>query len=65
MKFYEGQKLIWIPFYKYEPEQEVTVLAVLKHGCAKLSNGWVVDDGGVAEGTGRIRGGSVREVGTT
>lgn len=62
MKFYVGQKLIWTPYYKWMPKEDVTVVSVQKHGCAKLSNGWVVDVNGVAEGTARMRGGSVQEM---
>jgi hypothetical protein len=39
---------------------QVTVVQVLSRGKAKLSNGWVVDADGVAEGTARTPGGRVR-----
>lgn len=57
-----GQRLVWIPYYSYEPSSLVTVTGLRKRGGAMLSNGWVVDDTGAAEGTERMRGGRVTDV---
>lgn len=62
MKYRVGQVLEWVSHYHYEPNQKVMVVRLQKHGKALLSNGWVVDEEGVAEGTPRMRGGSVREM---
>lgn len=61
MKFAVGQSLMWWPLRSHEPESLVTV-ASLKRGGALLSNGWVVDEDGIAEGTARQPGGFVREL---
>jgi len=61
MNYFKGQRLIWMPHHKYEPLQEVQVVDLRERGrSAKLSNGWVVDQDGVAEGTARQPGGRVR-----
>ena len=60
MQYRVGQVLEWVPHYHYEPNQKVMVVRLQKHGKALLSKGWVVDEEGVAEGTPRMRGGSVR-----
>lgn len=60
MNYQIGQSLEWHPFSKFEPVVIVTVTGLRKRGHAKLSNGWVVDEDGVAEGTARTPGGSVR-----
>lgn len=57
-----GQQLNWHPYYRYEPVCCVTVIGLRKRGAAMLSNGWVVDDDGEAEGTERNRGGHVTEI---
>ena len=57
-----GEEFDWHPFYKYEPSVRVTVVEIKKHGMARLSNGWVVDESGEAEGTKRQRGGRISEV---
>lgn len=59
MNYEIGQELTWNPISKFEKKVTVKVEGLRKHGCAKLSNGWVVDENGRAEGTGRIPGGYV------
>ena len=59
MEYREGMQLQWLPAGKFEAPSLVTVVQVKSRGCAKLSNGWVVDADGVAEGAGRIPGGRV------
>jgi hypothetical protein len=59
MKYEIGMKLWWIPDNKQEEKQAVRVESLRRHGAAKLSNGWVVDADGIAEGTKRIPGAKV------
>lgn len=59
MNFREGQELLWIPKRAYEPRVLVVVVALRSCGAAKLSNGWVVDEDGIAQGTSREPGGRV------
>lgn len=63
MNYHVGQRLIWVPYYNhdYGNQRIVEVVELRKRGCAKLSNGWVVDEDGEAEGTDRIPGGNVIE----
>lgn len=61
MEYVVGQVLKWIPDNGYDKPTEVTVTELRRKG-AKLSNGWVVDEDGIAEGTHRIRGGVVTTV---
>lgn len=62
MKYEIYQELLFIPDSRFENTQRVMVVGLRKHGSAKLSNGWLVDADGIAEGTGRIPGGHVEEV---
>lgn len=62
MDYQVGQALIWIPAQKWREEERVTVVGLRAHGQAKLSNGWVVDVDGVADGTSRMPGGRVKEI---
>jgi hypothetical protein len=57
MEYREGMQLQWTPYYGWQAPSLVTVVQVKSRGCAKLSNGWVVDRDGVAEGTDRQPGG--------
>lgn len=62
MKYHEHQRLIWQPARTHEQKEYATVVGLRERGrSAKLSNGWVVDSDGIAEGTDRQPGGSVRE----
>ena len=61
IKYFVGQILEWHSAYKFERATLVSVTELRKAG-AKLSNGWVVDEEGHAEGTSRMRGGQVVEV---
>ena len=61
IKFFPGQKLEWHSTYNHVPVSVVSVLECRRDG-AKLSNGWVVDAYGYAEGTPRTRGGQVVEI---
>ena len=54
-----GQSLVWVPTSQHKPQEVVKVESLRKGGGALLSNGWVVDSEGDAEGTSRIPGGSV------
>lgn len=60
MEYTVGMQLLWVPARKWEAPQFVTVDELRSRGHAKLSNGWVVDPDGFAEGTGRIHGGRVQ-----
>ncbi len=55
-----GQSLLWVPYSRHKQQEIVKVEALRKGGGALLSNGWVVDSEGDAEGTSRIPGGSVQ-----
>ncbi|MEN9885546.1 MAG: hypothetical protein RL758_124 [Pseudomonadota bacterium] len=59
MQYVIGQKLIWQRNNNHDKPEEVTVTELRKRGQAKLSNGWVVDQDGYAEGTARVPGGFV------
>lgn len=59
MKYELGQQLVWISDYRWEPYSWVTVTALRSRGQARLSNGWTVDEEGVAEGSNRQLGGRV------
>ena len=61
MQYTVGQELVWIPAAKWDKPAPVTVTGLRKGGCAVLSNGWQVDDDGIAAGTGRVLGGRVIE----
>lgn len=62
MRFAVGQVLEWAPYCEHGKRTEVTVVELRKRGAAKLSNGWVVDEDGIAEGTSRQPGGFVVEI---
>jgi hypothetical protein len=53
-----GKQYLWIPAYHHEAPKVVDCVAERKSGF-KLSNGWLVDRTGVAEGTLRQRGGHI------
>ena len=62
MEYTVGQELVWTRDSRFAAPESVTVVELRSRGQAKLSNGWIVDDGGiavVAVGTGRIPGGRV------
>ena len=59
MQYTVGQELFWVPDAKWGKPAPVTVTGLRNGGCAVLSNGWRVDEDGVAEGTGRVPGGRV------
>jgi hypothetical protein len=62
-KYEIGQEYEYIPDNQFSKDGgRVTVVDLRKRGHAKLSNGWVVDEDGYAEGTGRIPGGRVSPV---
>lgn len=62
MKYKVGDYLVFLPDSKHKNDEVVTVTHLKKRGCAQLSNGWVVDEDGMSEGTGRVPGGRVREI---
>jgi hypothetical protein len=53
-----GRDYLWISDYRHEPRVVVRCVGERKSGF-KLSNGWLVDRFGVAEGTDRQRGGRI------
>ncbi len=59
MKYTVGEKFTWFRDNNWEAPEVVEVTQIRPRGFAKLSNGWVVDDEGVAEGTARVQGGRV------
>lgn len=59
MQYEVGQVLVWQPEARWDNPTLVTVTGLRKGGHAILSNGWRVDDDGIAEGTGRVPGGRV------
>lgn len=62
-KYEVGQEFEYIPDSPFSKDGgKVTVVELKKRGAAKLSNGWVVDEDGVAEGTRRIPGGRIAKV---
>jgi hypothetical protein len=62
MEYRLNQTLIWSRDNNFDSPEVVTVVELKKRGHAKLSNGWVVDEDGVAQGTGRVPGGIVWEM---
>lgn len=62
MKYEIGQKFKYIPDSKFDEIQDVEITGLRKRGHAKLSNGWVVDEFGVSEGTNRNPGGRIEKV---
>jgi hypothetical protein len=54
-----GQELYFHRDNSFDAPEPVVVVDFRRRGSAKLSNGWVVDENGIAEGTGRIPGGKV------
>lgn len=59
MEYIVGQELVWIRDNRFAAPESVTVVELRSRGHAKLSNGWIVDEDGIAEGTGRMVGGRV------
>lgn len=59
MQYTEGMRLRFIPIDESLQESEVTVVGLRKGGCAKLSNGWLVDAYGVCEGNASHKGARV------
>jgi hypothetical protein len=61
MNYEIGQTFLWKPINQFDKSEIVTVVALRKGGHAKLSNGWVVDAYGYAEGTKMMPGGRVEK----
>jgi len=59
MEYVIGMKLIFEYEDKSKSDELVEVVGLRKNGVAKLSNGWAVDEFGVAEGNSYIKGGRV------
>ena len=55
-----GQYYLWVSAYKHEKPVVVQCVGERKSGF-KLSNGWLVNRDGIAEGTARQRGGEIQE----
>ena len=62
MEYRVGQRLQWVPKLTHQQREVVEVVELRSRGQAKLSNGWVVDEDGYAEGTGRQPGGVAVEM---
>ena len=56
-----GRDYLWVSDYRHEKPSTVTCVGERKGGF-KLSNGWLVDQSGVAEGTPRQRGGRIENI---
>ncbi|MDE1179474.1 hypothetical protein [Paraburkholderia sp.] len=56
-----GCGYLWVSAYRHEAPRPVQCVGERKGGF-KLSNGWVVDQMGVAEGTNRQRGGRIESL---
>lgn len=54
-----GLQFLWKPINQFDKTEVVTVVDLRRGGKAKLSNGWVVDAYGGAEGTKMMPGGHV------
>ena len=54
-----GQTLLWHSMLKSEPPVQVTVRHLMSYGLCRLSNGFVVDEGGYSDGGIRHPGGWV------
>lgn len=64
-KYEVGQEYEYIPDSQFSKDGgRVKIVDLRKRGHAKLSNGWVVDEYGYSEGTGRIPGGRVEPINT-
>lgn len=61
MKIEVGRSYFWRSAYKHEKPVVVQCVAE-RRGGFKLSNGWLVNEFGVAEGTERQRGGKIEEL---
>ncbi len=59
MTYEIGQALSWLPANDWEAPQVVYVQAIRRGGKALLSNGWIVDEDGYADGSARRPGGKV------
>lgn len=62
MNYEVGMTLKYVPDSKFDREEVVTVTGIRKRGQAKLSNGWVVDEFGVAERNCCFSGGHVEKL---
>lgn len=62
MEYSVGQRLMWVRSNNHDKPEVVEVVSLRKRGAAVLSNGWTVDEDGIAEGSARVAGGSVREL---
>ena len=62
MEYKVGQRLIWSSDNNFDAPAVVSVVDLRRGGKAKFSNGWVVDEDGIAHGTNRVPGGVVWEV---
>jgi hypothetical protein len=59
MQYELGQRLLWRRDTAHDSAEVVEVVSLRKRGAAVLSNGWMVNDDGIAEGTARVPGGRV------
>jgi hypothetical protein len=49
IKYFVGKRMVWIPLYwKWDEKRDVVVEKCYPRGKAKLSNGVIVDDNGMA-----------------
>lgn len=59
MQYEIGMKLKFVPVDKTLKCEHVSVTGLRKGGCAKLSNGWLVDAFGICEGNATHKGARV------
>ncbi|MGI4936361.1 MAG: hypothetical protein ACRYF5_06400 [Janthinobacterium lividum] len=59
MDYFIGQTFHWLPASQFETVTNVSITGLRKRGHAMLSNGWVVDEDGIAEGTSCCPGGRI------
>jgi hypothetical protein len=58
MQIKVGSTYLWVPITKHDPAEKV-VCTGTRRGGFKLSNGWVVNVAGIAEGTTCLPGGQI------
>jgi hypothetical protein len=63
MNYHVGKRLLWVPYHNdgYEKQRAVEVAELRADGCAKLDNGWIVNEIGEAVTADRTRTGAVIE----
>lgn len=62
INFEIGQRFTWKPINQFDKSEVVTVVDLRRGGHAKLSNGWVVNQDGYADGTKMMPGGHAEPI---